>query len=91
MKSWWHSGRNCEVWFYRDKAGHEVDLLLRDSMRLYPVEIKLNANPNVQEIESNINALRSTGTKLETAAVLCLARDNLPLSRGIYRIGVGSI
>lgn len=91
LKSWWHSGKNCDAWFYRDKEGHEIDLLLRDAMRLYPVEIKLSANPNVAEVEANIGALRSTGTKLEPAAVLCLARNNQPIAKDLYRIGVGSI
>lgn len=91
LKSWWHSGRVCEAWFYRDKEGHEIDLLLRDAMRLYPIEIKVSANPNVEGIETNIKALTLTGTKLEPAAVLCLSKNNLPLGKDIFRIGVGTI
>ena len=91
LKSWWHSGRDCEAWFYRDREGHEVDLLLRHSMRLYPIEVKVSANPDVGEIEANVKALRATGTKLERGAVLCLANTNQPLSRELIRIGVGSV
>ena len=91
LKSWWHSGRDCEAWFYRDREGHEVDLLLRHAMRLYPIEVKVSANPDVGEIEANVKALRSTGTKLERGAVLCLANTNQPLSRELIRIGVGSV
>ena len=91
MKSWWHSGKNCEAWFYRDKEGHEIDLLLKDAMRLYPIEIKVSANPDAQEIEANIKALSSTGTKLEPGAVLCLAKNNLPLGKELFRISVDAI
>lgn len=91
LKSWWHTGRDCEAWFYRDKEGHEIDLLLKDAMRLYPIEIKVSANPDIQEIETNIKALSSTGTKLEPGAVLCLATSNLPLGKELFRIGVGTI
>lgn len=91
LKSWWHSGRDCEAWFYRDREGHEIDLLLRNAMRLYPIEVKVGANPDVGEIEANVKALRSTGTKLERGAVLCLARTNQPLSQELIRIGVGSV
>lgn len=91
MKSWWHSGKNCEAWFYRDQEGHEIDLLLKDAMRLYPIEIKVSANPDAQEIETHIKALSSTGTKLEPGAVLCLAKNNLPLGKELFRISVDAI
>lgn len=91
LKSWWHAGRPCEAWFYRDKEGHEIDLLLHNAMRLYPIEIKVSANPDVAGIEENIKALRLTGTKLESGAVLCLAKTNQPLTRDLLRIGVGSL
>ncbi|MDO5318256.1 MAG: ATP-binding protein [bacterium] len=91
LKSWWHAGMTCEASFYRDKEGHEIDLLIRDAMRLYPLEIKVGANPDASEIMANIQALKSTGTKLESGAVLCLARTNQPISRDLHRIPVGII
>ena len=91
LKSWWHTGLTCEASFYRDKEGHEIDLLIRDAMRLYPVEIKAGANPDAAEIEANIRALRATGTKLESGAVLCLARTNQPISKELFRVPVGIV
>lgn len=91
LKSWWYSGKNCEAWFYRDKEGHEIDLLIKDAMRLYPIEIKVSASPDVGEIESNIKSLSSTGTKLEPGAVLCLAKNSIPLGKELFRIGIGII
>jgi predicted AAA+ superfamily ATPase len=35
-----NAGRTPELWFWRDSAGHEVDLLLPVGQRLQPVEIK---------------------------------------------------
>ena len=43
------------------------------------------------EIETNIKALSSTGTKLEPGAVLCLAKNNLPLGKELFRISVDAI
>ncbi len=91
LKSWWYSGKNCEAWFYRDKEGHEIDLLIKDAMRLYPIEIKVSASPDVGEIESNIKSLSSTGTKLEPGAVLCLAKNSIPFGKELFRIGIGII
>ena len=91
LKSWWHAGRACDAWFYRDRDGHEIDLLIRDALQLHPVEIKSSANPNVAEINANISALERTGTALATGAVLCLADENLPIHENLLRINVGSL
>lgn len=91
LKSWWHAGRPCDAWFYRDRDGHEIDLVLRNAMALHPIEIKSAANPNIDGIASSISSLERTGSKLATGAVLCLAGENVPVSRSLMRINVGSI
>ena len=91
LKSWWHAGLNCNAWFYRDRDGHEIDLLIQDALLFHPIEIKSSANPKYEEIAPGFAALERTGTKLSTGAVLCLAGENLPLSKNLLRINVGSI
>lgn len=39
-RAWSHRARRCPAFFWRDRAGHEVDLLLEQGERLTPVEIK---------------------------------------------------
>ncbi len=39
-KAYLHHRRTPPLYFWRDRTGHEVDLLIEDADRLYPVEIK---------------------------------------------------
>jgi len=39
-KSFVHNGEEPPLFFWRDHTGHEIDLLMESSSRLYPVEIK---------------------------------------------------
>ena len=43
LKHEFNAGRTPELWFWRDSAGHEIDLLLPVGDRLQPVEIKSGA------------------------------------------------
>jgi uncharacterized protein len=39
-KTYLHHRRDPPIYFWRDRTGHEVDLLVEDGQELYPVEIK---------------------------------------------------
>ena len=91
LKSWWHVGLSCDASFYRDKEGHEIDLLIKDGPDLHPVEIKLSAKPNMSEIETNISALAKTKTKLSLGSVICLTGENRPYGRDLLYTNIGNI
>jgi len=38
IKSYWHNGENPNLYFYRDSNGKEIDLLIYQNDRYYPVE-----------------------------------------------------
>lgn len=40
MKRWFNKGRRPDFYFFRDTQGNEVDLLIREYGKLFPVEIK---------------------------------------------------
>ena len=40
QKAWVHHRREAPIYYWRDRTGHEVDLLIDDAGSLYPVEIK---------------------------------------------------
>ena len=91
LKSWWHSGRHCDAFFYRDRDGHEIDLLVRSAMRLHPMEIKSAVTPNGDEIETVFSVLSKAGVLLGTGAVACLSPESLPLSSSLICINAGTI
>ena len=43
-KSWWNQGKQPRLFYYRDAAQKEIDLLVDRNSKLFPFEIKLNIN-----------------------------------------------
>ena len=48
VKSYQNCGWEAFIYYYRDKDTKEIDLLLEDSGKLYPMEIKKTATPQRQ-------------------------------------------
>ncbi|MCL2672573.1 MAG: ATP-binding protein [Clostridiales bacterium] len=47
IKSYYNSGTlDLPLYFYRDRDGNEIDLLIEDGGTLYPIEIKKHADPS---------------------------------------------
>ena len=80
LKSYAHRGREAPVWFYRTKEKKEVDLLIAEDGKLFPVEVKLTARPRQRDL-SGIAALQKTGVELGRGAVVCMVQNATPLSR----------
>ena len=83
LKSYWHAGQEPQAHYYRDHDGREIDLLLWERGKLWPVEVKRNATPDVREIVRTWETLRTAGLPLGDGAVACTARRELPTGRGI--------
>lgn len=46
LKSFWNAGQTRPgLYYYRDRDQREIDLVIEDGQALYPIEIKLTANP----------------------------------------------
>ena len=43
LKKYYNSGRQPDIYFYRDTHGNEIDLIIRKQRRLIPIEIKSSA------------------------------------------------
>ena len=82
IKSYMHAGKIPPIFFYRDRDGKEIDLLIEKDGILYPVEIKKTASPGEKDIR-NFRVLKNTGRKIGNGAVICLAENHLPLSKNI--------
>ena len=54
IKSFYNAGidpRNY-LYFYRDKDGNEIDLVINFNGKLHPIEIKKNSNPSARDIKA---------------------------------------
>jgi uncharacterized protein len=89
LKSWWHRQRSPNLYYYRDRDGREIDLVIEQDGKLHPIEFKRGALPR-REWVSHFGALGRLGA-VGGGGVVCLCRDLLPLDAGTHAIPVGMI
>lgn len=78
LKSWWNRIQFPNLYYYRDKDGREIDLLISKDNRLYPVEIKKAAKVGPSDI-SSFAALRRFNRQVGEGAVVCLCSETFPI------------
>lgn len=88
IKSYWHNGKQPDIYYYRDKEKREIDVLLHENGTLYPVEIKKKSNPDKGDIKA-FNVIETLKQKRGTGAVVCMAQTHLPLTGDVNIIPVG--
>ena len=69
------------IYFYRDRDGNEIDLLISEGNILYPIEIKKHADPDKSDVAKFDILNKITGIIRGQGGVVCLY-DNLVTIRG---------
>ena len=87
LKSYWHNGKQPNIYYYRDKEGQEIDVLLEENGTFYPVEIKKKTNPNKEDIR-HFSVLEKLKLKQGAGAVLCMASNPLPVTENVQKIPI---
>ena len=82
IKSYSNNGIDTRgrLFYYRDNNGKEIDLLIFENGKLYPIEIKKNAAPSKNALK-NFSVLNSFKEEIGEGAVLCMASMTVPLDR----------
>ncbi len=88
LKSYWHNGKRPFVYFYRDTSQKEIDLLIEENGKLYPIEIKQSANPQIQ-MSKSFSIIDDQRRGL--GAIVCMTDKLIPLNREVYAIPVSYI
>lgn len=78
IKNYKSSGENIGLYYYRDKDGKEIDLVLYKNDTLYPFEIKKTASPSKDMIK-NFYILEKTKKNIGPGGIICLYPEILPL------------
>jgi predicted AAA+ superfamily ATPase len=73
------------LYFYRDRDGNEIDLLIEDSGMLYPIEIKKHADPDKSDVAKFYLLDKIPNMKRGPGGVVCLY-DNLVTLAGNDRV-----
>ncbi len=75
MKTYQNAGQESFLYYYRDKDAREIDLLLEQDGKLFPIEIKKMAAPP-KKLTKVFELIDKSPLQRGTGAVLCMA-DNL--------------
>lgn len=76
--------------YYRDNNGKEIDLIIVNNGRLFPIEIKKSANPG-KEATRNFGVMKSLSDNIGTGAVICLSSQQYPLDTNNIILPVGML
>ena len=86
LKSYSNAGKEADLYFLRDGNQKEIDLLIHENNTLYPLEIKIKAEPDTRDIR-HFNMLEGKkNVKIGEGGVVCLANDLLQLDDKNYII-----
>jgi predicted AAA+ superfamily ATPase len=81
LKSYYNDGIvRPPLFYFRDKDKNEIDLLIQDGTTLYPVEIKAGSDPAPSAVSAFKSIERIPGVSRGSGAVICMAKDRLPLT-----------
>ncbi len=69
---------NYDIYYYRDRDGKEIDLIISLDNVIYPFEIKKTANPNRSMIK-NFKILEDKNIKVGDGGLLCFYPSIIPL------------
>jgi len=90
IRSYWHNGSDPSIYFYRDADQREIDFVIEQNMKLYPIEVKKTSVPSSDHIKS-FNLLSKLDKPAGAGAVLCLRPSVLPLNKNIIALPVWGI
>ena len=82
IKSYTHRGIKPNIYYYRTKEKVEVDVLIEENGKLMPVEIKLAARVNPDDLRG-INSLKKQGLNIGRSAIIACVKDILTIEPGI--------
>lgn len=88
IKSYAHNIKEPNIYYYRDKDKREIDVIIERNGKLYPIEIKKSSNPDKSAIK-NFSVISEDN--LENGAVVCLAKEDYPITKNINAIPISYI
>ena len=72
MKSFQNAGQEPYLNYYRDRDAREIDVIIEENGKLYPLEIKKTTNPD-KRITKTFGLIDKSPLTLGTSAVLCMS------------------
>ncbi|MCD8206076.1 MAG: DUF4143 domain-containing protein [Clostridia bacterium] len=71
MKSYCNHSKDLDLYYYRDAEKREIDLIIAEGRKLYPIEIKLSHSP--AHADKNLYVLKSCDMEIQPAVIISLS------------------
>ena len=89
LKSYYNDGIvKPPLYYYRDTDKNEIDLVIADDDMLYPIEIKTTSDPTKSMVRAFHCLENIHGKKTGSGAVICMAKERLPLIDNVWILPV---
>lgn len=89
LKTYYNDGiTKPPLYYYRDADKNEIDLLIENGSILHPVEIKAGSDPKKSMIKAFGRLEDIPDKKIGQGAVICLAKERLPLTESVWTLPV---
>jgi len=92
LKSYYNDGiTKPPLYYYRDTDKNEIDLVIANGDTLHPVEIKTTGDPTKSMTKAFRQLANIPAKNVGTGAVICMAKERLPLSDDVWTLPVQMI
>ena len=82
VKSYYNAGKPADLFYYRDIDKREIDLIIIENQKIYPVEIKKSKEP--VKPDKNFSVLDKLGMEAEPGLIICMSDELIPYSRAAW-------
>ncbi len=79
IKSYQNAGKPSNLYYYRDIDKKEIDLLIKEENRLYPIEIKKSKHP--ANPDKSFSVLKKFKLDVQPGVIMCLSDELIPYNR----------
>lgn len=79
VKSYYNAGKPVDLYYYRDIDSKEIDLLVVQGARIFPIEIKKGKQP--AHADKNFSVLGKLRQTIEPGIIMCMSDDLIPYNR----------
>ncbi len=89
IKSYYNAGKLVDLYYYRDIDKKEVDLIILEGNKIYPIEIKKGKTP--ADADKNFSALEKFNLEVQPGIIICMSEELIPYSRKAWYCPVSLI
>lgn len=79
VKSYYNAGKPVDLFYYRDIDKKEIDLLIVEGDKIYPIEIKKSKEPS--KPDKNFGVLQQFKLDVQPGLILCMSDELIPYNR----------